>query len=46
MQNNKIVVATSRDPSKLANMASLGVIAKKLDAQAHNVEEKRQRPVV
>jgi NAD(P)-dependent dehydrogenase (short-subunit alcohol dehydrogenase family) len=39
-QNKDIVVATSRDPSKLADLASLGVIAKKLDVQASDTEIK------
>ncbi|KAJ5087427.1 hypothetical protein N7456_011043 [Penicillium angulare] len=39
-QNKDIVVATSRDPSKLADLAPLGVIAKKLDVQANDAEIK------
>jgi NAD(P)-dependent dehydrogenase (short-subunit alcohol dehydrogenase family) len=34
------VVATSRDPSKLADLASLGIIAKKLNVQGSDAEVK------
>jgi NAD(P)-dependent dehydrogenase (short-subunit alcohol dehydrogenase family) len=37
-ENKDIVVATSRDPSKLADLASLGVIAKTLNVQANDAE--------
>lgn len=40
VQNNDTVIATSRDPSKLADLASMGVIAKKLDVQASDSEVK------
>lgn len=39
-QNKETVVATSRDPSKLADLTSLGVIVKKLDVQASDAEVK------
>ena len=39
-QNNDTVIATSRDPSKLTDLASLGVIAKKLELQASDSEVK------
>ncbi|KAJ5958697.1 uncharacterized protein N7479_005847 [Penicillium vulpinum] len=39
-ENKDIVVATSRDPSKLSDLASIGVIAKKLDVQASDAEVK------
>ncbi|KGO67874.1 Short-chain dehydrogenase/reductase SDR [Penicillium italicum] len=39
-ENNDTVIATSRDPSKLSDLASVGVIAKKLDVQASDAEVK------
>lgn len=39
-QNGDTVVATSRDPAKLADIASEGVIAKKLDVRASDAEVK------
>ncbi|KAJ5503032.1 hypothetical protein N7463_005906 [Penicillium fimorum] len=38
--NKETVVATSRDPSKLSDLTSMGVIAKKLDVQASDAEVK------
>ncbi|KAA8646571.1 SDR family oxidoreductase [Aspergillus tanneri] len=37
-QNKDTVVATSRDPSKLADLAPLGVIPKRLDVRASDTE--------
>ncbi|KAL2833758.1 hypothetical protein BDW59DRAFT_64255 [Aspergillus cavernicola] len=37
-QNKDTVVATSRDPSKLADLAPLGIIPKKLDVRASDTE--------
>lgn len=39
-ENKDTVVATSRDPSKLSDLASIGVITKKLDVQASDAEVK------
>ncbi|KAJ5824486.1 hypothetical protein N7447_006826 [Penicillium robsamsonii] len=39
-ENKETVVATSRDPSKLSDLTSMGVIAKKLDVQASDNEVK------
>ncbi|CAI7676341.1 unnamed protein product [Penicillium discolor] len=39
-KNKDIVVATSRNPSKLSDLASIGVIAKKLDLSASDAEVK------
>ncbi|PKY09118.1 NAD(P)-binding protein [Aspergillus campestris IBT 28561] len=39
-QNKDTVVAASRDPTKLADLASQGVIAKKLDVRASDAEVK------
>lgn len=37
-QSKDTVVAASRNPSKLADLASLGIIAKKLDVQGSDAE--------
>lgn len=39
-KDKDIVVATSRNPSKLSDLASIGVIAKKLDLSASDAEVK------